>query len=360
MNFPSTKYSSPGALFTESPIRDLEAIIRSRTPLIMLESTEEPQIVRMARQIAQRQQLKAFRWTVTDGLQALDPADQPLMSVNKSYEVLNFIKNSSSHSLFVLLDFHPYLQDAVHVRHLKDIALTCSKHYVTVMLVGFTLKMPEELLPFTAQFRLPLPSPDEVRGIVFDVAGEWGAEHGQRDVQTTNKVIDLLVRNLYGLSSTDVRRLARKAINDDGVISESELPEVMRAKYELLGRDGVLSFELDTAKFSEIGGMKRLRHWLEVRKDFSSKKPTPNLIRRAAFFCWACKAAAKASSPRPPPQFFTRHCCASILACFTINITARQNAICAKRLKPPKSCRPVFCGWTKSKRAWPCKTTMTV
>jgi SpoVK/Ycf46/Vps4 family AAA+-type ATPase len=128
--------------------------------------------------------------------------------------------------------------------------------------------MPEELLPFTAQFRVPLPSADEVRGIVFDVAGEWGAEHGQRDVQTTNKAIDLLVRNLVGLSATDVRRLAYKAINENGVISESELPDVMRAKYELLGRDGVLSFEYDTTKFSEIGGMRRLRHWLEIRREF--------------------------------------------------------------------------------------------
>ena len=268
MNFPSSHFSSSGSVFTESPIRDLEAVVRSRTPLIVMESNEEPQIVRMARQIAQRQQLKAFRWTVTEGLQALDPADQPLLAIEKSYDVLNYIKNSASNALFVLLDFHPYLQDAVHVRHLKDIALTCPKKYVTVMLVGYALKMPEELLPFTAQFRLPLPSADEVRGIVFDVAGEWGAEHGRRDVQTTNKVIDLLVRNLVGLSATDVRRLAFKAINEDGVISESELPEVMRAKYELLGRDGILSFEYDTAKFSEIGGMKRLRHWLEVRKEF--------------------------------------------------------------------------------------------
>jgi ATP-dependent 26S proteasome regulatory subunit len=268
MNFHPSHSSTPGSVFTESPLRDLEAIVRSRTPLIVMESTEEPQIVRMARQIAQRQQLKAFRWSVTEGMQALDPADQPLLAVEKSHDVLNYIKNSASNALFVLLDFHPYLQDAVHVRHLKDIALNCSKKYVTVMLVGYALKMPEELLPFTAQFRVPLPSADEVRGIVFDVAGEWGAEHGQRDVQTTNKAIDLLVRNLVGLSATDVRRLALKAINDDGVISESELPEVMRAKYELLGRDGVLSFEYETAKFSEIGGLKRLRDWLEVRKEF--------------------------------------------------------------------------------------------
>ena len=87
-------------------------------------------------------------------------------------------------------------------------------------------------------------------------------------VQTTNKAIDLLIRNLAGLTATDARRLARKAINDNGVISESELPEVMRAKYELLARDSPLSFEYETAQFAEIGGMQRLRQWLEIRRTF--------------------------------------------------------------------------------------------
>ena len=268
MNLPSATLASTNAILTESPLRDLEAIIRSRTPLIAMESNEEPQIVRMVRQIAQKFQLKAFRWTVTEGLQAFDPMDQPLESVTKSQEVLSYIKNSSNNCVFVLLDFHPYLQDAVHVRYLKDIALTYPKHYSTVVLVGFTLKIPEELQPYTARFRLPLPSPAELRAIVFDAAGEWGAEHGRRDVQTTNKAIDLLVRNLVGLTATDARRLAYKAIKDDGVISESEMPEVMRAKYELLERDSVLSFEYETAQFSEIGGMQRLREWLAVRRDF--------------------------------------------------------------------------------------------
>ena len=268
MNLPSATLASTSTMLTESPLRDLEAIIRSRTPLIAIESNEEPQIVRMVREIAKKIQIKAFRWTVTEGLQAFDPMDQPSQSVVKSQEVLSYIKNSSNNSLFVLLDFHPYLEDAVHVRHLKDIALTYTKHYSTVALVGFALKIPDQLQPFTARFRLPLPSPNELRAIVYDAAGEWGAEHGRRDVQTTNKAVDLLVRNLVGLTATDARRLAYKAIKDDGVISESEMPEVMRAKYELLERDSVLSFEYETAQFSEIGGMQRLRAWLAVRKDF--------------------------------------------------------------------------------------------
>jgi SpoVK/Ycf46/Vps4 family AAA+-type ATPase len=45
----------------------------------------------------------------------------------------------------------------------------------------------------------------------------------------------------------------------------------MRAKYELLGRDSVLSFEMETAQFAEIGGMRRLRSWLELRKSFFSQ-----------------------------------------------------------------------------------------
>lgn len=253
---------------TESPLRDLEAIIRSRTPLIAVESNEEPQIVDLVRQIGSKRQVRVLRWTVTEGLQAFDPTDQPSQSVMKSTEMLSYMKTSAPNSLFVLLDFHPYLQDAIHVRHLKDFALSYSRHFSTAVLVGHTLPVPEELRPFTAQFRLPLPTLDELRRIVFDAAADWGAQNQNREVRTTNKALEMLVRNLVGLTATDARRLAFKAIDDDGAITDSDIPEVMRAKYELLGRDSPLTFEFETAKFSEIGGMAHLREWLEIRKSF--------------------------------------------------------------------------------------------
>ena len=64
----------------------------------------------------------------------------------------------------------------------------------------------------------------------------------------------------------DARRLARNVIVDDGAITEDDLPEVMRAKYQLLNRDDVLSFEFETAKFSEVGGMRQLKRWLQQRE----------------------------------------------------------------------------------------------
>jgi len=268
MNSPSKSSMQSGSKMTESPMRDLEVLIRSGAPLITVESNEEPQVVRMVREIARKLQLKAFRWTATEGLQAFDQMDQPLKTPQKSIDVLNFIKTSAHSCLFVLLDFHPFLEDTIHVRSLKDIALSYEKHYSTVVLVGYIVRVPQELRPFTNNFKFPLPSPGELRQIVHEVAAEWGAANDNRDVQTTNKTLDLLVRNLAGLTATDARRLALKAINDNGVISDTDMPEVMRAKYELLGRDSVLSFENETAQFAEIGGMNRLRSWLELRKSF--------------------------------------------------------------------------------------------
>ena len=268
MNLPTAKLGGAGSQFTHSHLQDLEALIRSRTPLVAIESDEEPQAVALVRQMSHRLQVKAYRWTVTEGLRAFDPCDQPAQSVQTSLEVLGFIKTGASNCLFVLLDFHPFLQEATHVRHLKDIALTYPRHFCTVFLVSHSLALPDELRPFTASFHLPLPTADELRQIVYEVAGQWGADHGNRGVQTTDKVLDTLVRNLAGLTATDARRLARKAIDDDGVISPSDLPEVMRAKYELLAHDGVLSFEYETVQFSEIGGLRRLHQWLDQRRTF--------------------------------------------------------------------------------------------
>jgi SpoVK/Ycf46/Vps4 family AAA+-type ATPase len=261
--------------FTESHLHDLEALVRSRTPLVVVESEEEPQAISLIRHLGNKLQRKTFFWSVTEGLRAFEPCDQPREAAVKSLDILAYIKSDTSGCLFLLLDFHPFLDDAAHIRYLKDIALNYASHYSTVFLLSAALKVPKELQPFAAVFRVPLPTPEELRQIVAEVAGEWAAENASDGVQTTDKALSLLVRNLTGLTATDARRLARKAISDDGVIELSDLPEVMRAKYELLARDGALSFEYETAQFAEVGGMKRLHAWLERRRSFFLDGPQP-------------------------------------------------------------------------------------
>ncbi len=111
---------------------------------------------------------------------------------------------------------------------------------------------------------------------------KWAITEGlQRiDVKDMQPQAFNLARNLSGLPQQDVRRLARHAIADDGALSKSDLPEIMTAKYRLLSKDNGLSFEHDTAKFSDVAGMKKLKKWLQQRKDvFIAEKPPKGLDR---------------------------------------------------------------------------------
>ncbi|MCB1892059.1 MAG: AAA family ATPase, partial [Rhodocyclaceae bacterium] len=53
----------------------------------------------------------------------------------------------------------------------------------------------------------------------------------------------------------------------DGLITHQDIDHVLRFKYDALGAGSVLSLELDTASFAQVGGVKRLKHWLELRRD---------------------------------------------------------------------------------------------
>jgi len=80
------------------------------------------------------------------------------------------------------------------------------------------------------------------------------------------KAIDKLVDNLAGLALHDVERLTRQAVFNDGALTEDDLKPLLAAKYQLLNRGGTLSFEADTARFADIGGLKNLRRWILQRK----------------------------------------------------------------------------------------------
>jgi len=75
-----------------------------------------------------------------------------------------------------------------------------------------------------------------------------------------------VVRNLRGLSMEDARRIVRKLIYDDGALTQADVAELAKAKFELLNKDGLLHFEYDTAKFADVAGLAHLKTWIEQRR----------------------------------------------------------------------------------------------
>ncbi len=76
-------------------------------------------------------------------------------------QLLKHIRATTMAGIYVLLDFHPYLDNPMFVRTLKDIAQDCKKCARTLVLMSHELKLPQELDHLAARFRLSLP--DEER-----------------------------------------------------------------------------------------------------------------------------------------------------------------------------------------------------
>lgn len=140
------------------------------------------------------------------------------------------------------------------MRLLKDISQGYEEVARTGVLLSHEINLPCELEHLSARLRLALPDRAERQAIVERVAAEWAQANGSK-VRTDHRSLELLVENLSGLSVVDTERLARTAVFDDGALLPSDLPAVMKAKYELLNRSGVLSYEYDTAKFGDLAGM---------------------------------------------------------------------------------------------------------
>ncbi|MDH3757334.1 MAG: AAA family ATPase [Gammaproteobacteria bacterium] len=250
--------------------QDLEIILRSRTPLIVMETRDERRVLRMLQAIGMQsstaEYLPLFRWTITDGLQRLDIDLAPQLTNSAPADVLRHIRAVSKPGIYVLLDFHPFLDDPVHVRLIKDICIQYSQVPRQLILISHEMELPQELESFSARVDMALPGDAERKAIIESVAREYSAHNSGTQVQVDPRAYELLVRNLAGLTYADTERLARNAIQVDGAITHSDLPGVMEAKYELLNHGGTLQFEYDTARFSDVGGLSRLKTWLSQRK----------------------------------------------------------------------------------------------
>ena len=250
--------------------KDLSMILDARIPIVVVESHDERRVLALLLRFAMQRSLSFYEWRVTRGLElgGFGTAVADTADLIEPETLLKHIATTPGPSLFVLCDFHPYLVDQPRtIRYLKDIALDHDRLNNTIVLLSHQLAVPQELGRITAKFHLHLPSDEELMALVRSQAKEWAAQNQGRRVRTDNRTLKKLIANLRGVSHADAKMLVRHAVYGDGAITESDIPEVNRLKFELLDSEGVLRFEYDTQTFADVAGLDNLKGWLELRRD---------------------------------------------------------------------------------------------
>jgi SpoVK/Ycf46/Vps4 family AAA+-type ATPase len=266
-------------------VKDLTLIIRSRMPLVVVQTDEESRLLELLEQVARLEGKALFVWTAVDGLYR---RSNPLAAAPGSYSVsatqkgaygrtmipetrpitgaLKHIHATPQNGIYVLLDVHPYLDDPVNTRIIKSTAQEYEQNPRTVILVGHKLELPEDLRRLSACFELRLPDAQAIRALIQEEAKHlitWGSSGKLRGTQ---EALDLITQYLTGMCEEDARRLIQQCINDDSAITMEDVGRVLKFKKDKLGDNSVVEIELESTRLSDVAGLKNLKRWLEQRR----------------------------------------------------------------------------------------------
>src|SRR3990167_4725437 len=259
-----------------SELQDLSSLVRSNTPLIVIETPDEARVVDLFRHVLANVWRALFRWSITEGMRRVDmDREDPAETAPDMTTTLLAIKGHDQRGIYLLLDVVPYLGYASTQRMLREILERRGSLDHTIVLVGNKIELPPELETLAVRFGLQLPDENALLKMVKDEAGLYQKENGGRRVEIDKEILAVIVRNLRGLSLTEARRIARHLIFADGAIGPADLPELAKLKFELLNKSGHLHFEYDTARFSDVAGLDRLKKWLGHRREVFSSGELP-------------------------------------------------------------------------------------
>ena len=243
---------------------DLELLVRSRYPLILVETLEEERLESLLSRVASRLGVPFFRWSRTRGLVRED-LDKATYDTTEPLKLLAHLSAARVDGIFLLADFQPYLSEPVTVRKLRETAQTFTGDRRALVLSGPEIQLPPELERQSVPFHVALPDEDRLFAEVSALAREL-ADDGGVDIRVTSGQVRAMARTLKGLTLEEARRALRRAMLADGKLDAADLDGLLASKREALGRDGLLEYYAPSETREPVAGLARLKDWRAKRR----------------------------------------------------------------------------------------------
>jgi SpoVK/Ycf46/Vps4 family AAA+-type ATPase len=243
---------------------DLTLILKSRFPLVIIETPEEPRVSALIERIANLEDLPLFKWSAADGIKRHNKSE-PIGQTYEFAEALRYIDKTQQNGIYLLFDAHPYLDNPLNLRMIREIAMEYHKCERTLVFVSNQIELPSELQRMSASFKLSLPDQNQLRQLFKEEMELWANRNEGMRLSGKQEAAELLIQHLVGMSKDDARRLIRQSMEIDGAITMEDVARVLKHKHESLGA-GVLALEMDTGSFKDVGGQQQFKRWLELRR----------------------------------------------------------------------------------------------
>ncbi len=273
--------------------RDLQTLILSFHPVIVIETVEEERVYTLLKNATQEMDIPLFDWSLTQGLvrspgtfdapwvnEYAPPGTNKPAAIGNTAEplaVLKHIEDMTIKAVFWLKDFARHLEDAENVRQFREVAQLFSQKRSALVLTGDDIQLPREVAHDAVFFDLKLPERDELAQTVTKVIRTLERKHRTKvDLQEQER--QTLVQSLCGMTLKQARQVLAYAALEDGKLTARDVERILHRKAQVIRSGGVLDYFPVANNQLELGGFAGLKQWLaRAQVGFTSQARQLNL-----------------------------------------------------------------------------------
>lgn len=197
-------------------------------------------------------------WSVVDGL--INTDTKQIHSANDPLEALQLISDQPERTVFLLKDYHLFLQDPnpIIVRKLKNVLLEGKTRQKTLIIIGCRLVLPAELEREITVVEFALPGKESLRHVLDGIVESAGLpplspEQQEQAIDAACGLTTIEAENAFALSYVQTRSI--------------EPAVVYREKAQAVKKSGLLEIIETRESLDSIGGLNVLKDWLLKRRN---------------------------------------------------------------------------------------------
>ena len=235
---------------------EFELLLRACYPLIYIPTTEEERvetaIAGCAKNLSNR---NLYIWDFVDGYQ--DNPNNAGVGTRNPLQALEYVEKLQPQvpGVFVLRDFHRFLEDVSISRKLRNLARRLKSQPKNLVILAPEVAIPPELTEVITVVDFPLPTAGEIKTEINNLLSSTGKA-------PDSKMLGELVRSAQGLPLERIRRVLTRAIAAHGEIRPEDVELVLEEKRQSIRQTQILDFYPATEQISDIGGLDDLKSWL--------------------------------------------------------------------------------------------------
>ena len=236
---------------------ELAKLIDSHVPLLYINGPEESRYLQLLKTFG----YNVFSWNNNQGLQP-GANTQNLLPVDVLKHILHY---NAEKAIFVLCDFHHYLDNPMVIRLLKEISYHSRRRgNVSVVLISPLKRIPPEIEKEIIILEASLPTSKEIYTFLSQSIKKMIEAGIITPAFSQKQLLIQTIQNLKGLTINQMDTLLSRSIAHRKKIDPDY---ILREKTKILSNESLLNL-VDTNRMkgiSNIGGLNNVKQWLSER-----------------------------------------------------------------------------------------------